>query len=192
MNFLGHLYLSGDDPEVIVGNFMADAVKGRDLGRFTPGLEQGIRLHRAIDVFTDEHPLTRSGRERLREHAGKYAGVALDVFYDHILAISWAELHPEPLPLFVERMYTVLQQHAAWMPERTRGMLPYMVQGDWLGSYARVEGIGRALAGLSRRVPAGSALFGAEAVLERHLDAYRAEGLAFLREVEQHVQGLRS
>ncbi len=191
MNFLGHLYLSGDDPEVIVGNFMADAVKGRDLGRFSRGVEQGIRMHRAIDVYTDQHPLTLAGRERLRDHAGKYAGVALDVFYDHILAISWTELHPEPLAEFTQRMYALLQDHEALLPARTRGMLPYMVQGDWLGSYARIDGIGRALAGLSRRVPAGAALFGAEKVLERHLEAYRSEGLAFLRDMERHLQGLR-
>lgn len=191
MNFLGHLYLSGDDPEVIVGNFMADAVKGRDLGRFTPGVQQGIRLHRAIDVFTDTHPLTLLGRERLRAHAGKYAGVAVDVFYDHILATSWPELHEETLAVFTGRMYRLLLAHEALMPERTRAMLPYMVQGDWLGSYVRIEGIGRTLSGLARRVPAGAGLLGAEAVLERHVDAYRSEGLAFLREVEQHVQGLR-
>ncbi len=192
MNFLGHLYLSGEDPLVIVGNFMADAVKGRDLSRYEEGLQQGIRLHRAIDVFTDQHPITLVGRERLRATTGKYAGVALDLFYDHVLASNWAQLHPEPLPDFTARMYALLQAHAHHMPERTRGMLPYMVRYDWLNSYARMDGIGRALEGLSRRAPAGEALAGAEKVLARYYTDYQQEGLAFLRQMEQHVRGLRA
>jgi len=187
MNFLGHLYLSGDEPLVIVGNFMADAVKGRDLDRFDPDVQRGIRMHRTIDVCTDQHPITLAGRERLREHTGKYAGVALDVFYDHVIAANWQELHPEPLPVFAQRMYALLQDHAHLMPLRTRDMLPYMVRYDWLTSYAQVDGIGRALHGLSRRVPAGAALQDAEQVLQRYYTEYRTEGLAFLREMERHL-----
>ena len=189
MNFLGHLYLSGNEPLVIVGNFMADAVKGRDLERFHPSVQEGLRMHRAIDTFTDQHPLTLQGRERLRAHAGKYAGVALDVFYDHVIAANWSVLHPEPLADFAQRMYTLLQAHADLMPERTQHMLPYMVQHDWLTSYAKVEGIGRALNGLSYRAPGGDVLRGAEQVLKDHYGAYRSEGLAFLRAMEQHLQG---
>jgi len=188
MNFLGHLYLSGDDPLVTVGNFMADAVKGRDLSAHDPRVQEGIRLHRAIDVFTDQHPITLVGRERLRAHTGKYAGVALDLFYDHVLAANWHLIHPEPLPRYTERMYDLLRAHIDLMPERTRGMLHYMVRYDWLTSYARIEGIGRALEGLSRRAPAGDALRGSEQVLAQHYDAYRDEGLSFLRELERHVR----
>jgi acyl carrier protein phosphodiesterase len=188
MNFLGHLYLSGDDPLVIVGNFMADSVKGRDLSRHPEAVQRGIVMHRTIDVFTDQHPITLAGRERLRAHAGKYAGVALDVFYDHVLAANWAALHPEPLADFTGRMYALLQAHQHLMPEATRHMLPYMVRYDWLTSYARIEGIGRALEGLSRRVPAGAALSGAERVLEAHYADYRAEGLAFVAELERQLR----
>jgi acyl carrier protein phosphodiesterase len=188
MNFLGHLYLSGTEPLVIVGNFMADAVKGRDLARFHPQLQEGIRMHRAIDVFTDQHALTLTGRQRLRAQAGKYAGVALDVFYDHVIAANWSELHPEPLPDFAQRMYRLLNAHLDVLPERTRHMLPYMVQHDWLTSYARLEGIGRALHGLSHRVPGGEGLRGAERVLEQYYADYRIEALAFLREMERHLR----
>ena len=189
MNFLGHLYLSGNEPLVIVGNFMADAVKGRDLDRFDPLVQEGLRMHRAIDTFTDQHPLTLQGRERLRAHTGKYAGVALDVFYDHVIAANWDDLHAEPLSDFAQRMYALLQAHADLMPGRTQRMLTYMVQHDWLTSYAQVEGIGRALNGLSYRAPGGEALRGAEQVLKDHYGAYRSEGLAFLRAMEQHLQG---
>jgi acyl carrier protein phosphodiesterase len=191
MNFLGHLYLSGSDPEVIVGNFMGDAVKGRDLSRFSPGIERGLRLHRAIDSFTDVHPMLLEGRQRVHAHAGRYASVVMDLFYDHLLAANWSMISEEPLEHFAQRMYRLLNEHEAWMPERTRRMLPYMVAGDWLTSYSTMEGIARALEGLSRRVPAGAPMRGAEGVLHAHLDRYTAEFNAFLPAVEAHTRPLR-
>ena len=188
MNFLGHLYLSGHEPEVIVGNFMGDGVKGRDLQRFTPGIREGIRLHRRIDSFTDRHPLALQGRERLRPHAGRWSGVVLDIFFDHVLAVEWADLHDEPLDAFVERMYGLLPLYQQHMPPRIRHMLPDMIAGDWLRSYATLEGIGRALDGLSRRVTAGAPMRGAERVVERHYEAYKSEFLEFLPDLQEALK----
>lgn len=188
MNFLGHLFLSGDEPLVTVGNFMADAVKGRDLSRFDPEVERGIRLHRAIDSLTDAHPMHRAGRERVRDHAGRYAGVVMDLFYDHLLASEWERWHPEPLPEYTQRMYELLERHEAILPDRTRRMLPFMMKGDWLVSYARIEGLGDALAGLSRRASEGSAMRGAEQVLVDHLERYKAEFEVFLPQIQQQLQ----
>ncbi|MCW5898927.1 MAG: DUF479 domain-containing protein [Flavobacteriales bacterium] len=189
MNFLGHLYLSGDDPLIIVGNFMADAVKGRDLSHHPEGIQRGIRLHRAIDVATDAHPMHRVGRERVRAHAGRYAGVVMDLFYDHLLAIDWQEHHPEPLEAFSARMYRLLEAHHHLLPQRTREMLPWMMRGDWLTSYATLGGIGRALDGLSRRAPQGASMQGAETVLADHFQDYRAEFGTFLHDLRMTVQG---
>lgn len=190
MNYLGHLFLSGNDPLVIVGNFMADAVKGRDLSVWPEGVQQGIRLHRAIDSFTDQHPLQREGRARVRAHAGRYSGVVMDLFTDHLLARAWEALHLEPLADYAARMYTLLQAHQHLMPARTREMLPYMVAHDWLTSYARVEGLQRALLGLSRRVPEGGVMAGAEAVLLAHEDAYRSEFDRFLPDLRRALPAL--
>ncbi|MBK7946372.1 MAG: DUF479 domain-containing protein [Flavobacteriales bacterium] len=96
------------------------------------------------------------GREALRVHAGRYAPVVMDLFFDHLLARDWSRWHGEPLPSFAARMYDLLQVHEHLMPDRTRQMLPFMVSGDWLNSYASLEGLGRALGGLSRRVAAGA------------------------------------
>lgn len=188
MNFLGHLLVSANDtPLVITGNFMADAVKGRDLSAWDPGLQNGIRMHRRIDSFTDNHPLTLQGRERLRDHCGKYAGVALDLFYDHAIANQWGELSAEALPDFAQRMYALLQAHSGLMPVRTQHMLPYMVANDWLSSYAEVRGISRALGGLSKRVPGGEALVGAERVLQAHEELFAAECREFLQDLFHHL-----
>mgnify|MGYP001544530707 CR=1 FL=1 len=187
MNFLGHLLVSGTDPMTIVGNFMADGVKGRDLSRYPEGLEKGIRMHRQIDSYTDGHPLTLQGRERLRAHCGKYAGVALDLFYDHAIAQRWEDLSDEPLKRFTRRMYNLLTAHIDLMPERAQRMLPFMVQNDWLGSYATMDGIGRALAGLSHRTPAGPLLAGAETVLEAHHLEFERECLLFIPQLRNHL-----
>lgn len=191
MNFLAHLFLSGSDTEVIVGNFMGDAVKGRDLSRFAPDIERGLRLHRAIDSFTDTHPLVLLGRERVHAHAGRYAAVVMDLFYDHLLAVEWSTFHPEPLPVFTRRMYALLEANEQHMPDRTRMMLPYMIAGDWLTSYATLDGIGRALDGLSRRAPNGAPMRGAERVLLEHHEAYLGEFRDFLPQVMMHTEGYR-
>lgn len=191
MNFLGHLYLSGDDPLVITGNFMADAIKGGDLSRFPVDLQRGIRLHRAIDHYTDQHPLARAGRERARTHAGRYAPVVMDLFYDHLLAAHWSALHPEPLERFTARMYAVLKAHATWMEGRPARMLPHLMADDWLGAYAQRDGLAHALRGMARRAPEGQAMVGAEQVLWQHYDAYRAEFIGFLTDVERATRTLR-
>ncbi len=191
MNFLGHLFLSGEEPLVIVGNFMADAVKGRDLSRFDPAIQRGIRLHRAIDSFTDRHPLVVTGRDRARIHAGRYAGVVMDLFYDHLLAANWERWHPERLERFAQRMYGILHIHRELLPPRTRQMLPYMVQGDWLSSYASLAGVGRALTGLSQRAREGGAMHGAERILAENLNEYTIEFNGFLPQVRDHVNELK-
>ncbi|MCB0764372.1 MAG: DUF479 domain-containing protein [Flavobacteriales bacterium] len=190
MNFLGHLYVSGPEPLVIVGNFMGDEVKGRDLSHLHPSIQKGVRLHRAIDSFTDRHPLQRLGRSRVRPHAGRYAGVVMDMFYDHLLASDphwWAET---PLKEFAPRMYTLLTAHEAFMPEATRRMLRYMATHDWLTSYGTIEGIGGAIAGLARRVPQGAPMIGSEEVLQQHFSTYRAEFREFLPALQAHVAHL--
>lgn len=187
MNFLGHLYLSGDDPLVITGNFMADAVKGRDLSRFALPVQEGIRLHRRIDSFTDQPRADHAGRAALRAHAGRYAPVVMDLFFDHLLARHWERWHAEPLAVFTQRMYAVLRAHAPVMPERTQRMLPYMIAGDWLTSYAELDGLGEALLGMSARVNGGAAMAGAERVMAEHRRHFEDEFDSFLPALREHI-----
>ena len=185
MNHLGHLILSGNDPLTITGNFMADAVKGRDLSAHSAAVQRGIRIHRTIDTFTDQHPLTRIGRDRLRAHCGKFAGVALDIFYDHCIALSWKE--PEPLPDFAQRMYRVLGTHAHLMPERAQRLLRYLTLRDGLTRYGTLDGIASTLEAMAVRTPAAQALVGAERVMSEHLDDFVAECSSFLAGIRTHL-----
>ncbi|MDQ2772021.1 MAG: ACP phosphodiesterase [Bacteroidota bacterium] len=189
MNFLAHLLLSGPVEaapysEVLLGNFIADSVPGRQLETYPPAVQAGIRLHRAIDTFTDLHPVVRRSTRRLREAGyGKYAGVISDMFLDHFLARHFAGFSPEPLAEFASRVYALLLARQAEMPSRVQHMLGYMVQHNWLLGYAETAGLARALGGLSRRAVPGSGMETAAEELLRHYAAYETDFREFFPEL---------
>ncbi|GAB2870945.1 acyl carrier protein phosphodiesterase [Hymenobacter ruber] len=193
MNFLAHLFLSGSPnsatySDVLLGNFIADSVPGRQLENYPPAVQTGIRLHRAIDTFTDQHPVVRRSTQRLREAGyGKYAGVISDMFLDHFLARNFPEFSPENLPDFTRRVYALLNSREAEMPPRVQQMLVYMVQHNWLLGYAEIEGIRRALSGLSRRASAGSGMETAATELVANYAEYEADFRAFFPELQAYV-----
>jgi acyl carrier protein phosphodiesterase len=183
VNFLAHIYLSGNDPELLVGNFIADHVKGNRKDLFPEGIRRGIELHRAIDYFTDTHPVTASSRRLLRDRHSKYSGVVVDLFYDHFLAAGFADYSDVPLPDFAQRSYEIIGTYQEWLPETVRGFLPYMVERDWLSNYATVEGIGRTLTGLSRRVRFPNIMHEAVDDLKVHYPALEADFRRFFPEL---------
>ena len=193
MNFLAHLFLSGAPgaatyPDVLLGNFIADSVPGKQLENYPPAVQTGVRLHRAIDTFTDQHPVVRRSTQRLREAGyGKYAGVISDMFLDHFLARNFAEFSPESLPDFTRRVYALLAGREAEMPPRVQHFFPYMIEHNWLLGYAETDGIRRALSGLSRRASAGSGMETAVAELERNYEEYEADFRAFFSELQVYV-----
>jgi acyl carrier protein phosphodiesterase len=152
VNYLAHLYLAEDTPESLLGNLMGDFVRGTDLHSYSHAVRGGIQLHRKIDVFTDAHPVVLQSKQRLSPGYRRYAGIAVDIFYDHFLARDWAAYSPVPLPEFASRVYEVLQEHEAMLPERLRRTASFMTAENWLVSYGRVEGVSAALRRASRRL----------------------------------------
>jgi len=193
MNFLAHLFLSGPAespayPDVLLGQFIADSVPGKQLENYPLAVQTGIRLHRAIDTFTDQHPVVRRSTQRLREAGyGKYAGVISDMFLDHFLARNFAEFSTEALPDFAQRMYALLATRETEMPPRVQQMFGYMAQHNWLLGYAETEGIRRALTGLSRRASTGSGMETAATELQANYAAYEADFRAYFPQLQQHV-----
>lgn len=176
MNFLAHLYLSGENREIILGNFIADHVKGNRVMSYGHGIRQGIALHRSIDAFTDQHPVVREAVERLRPSFRKYAGVVVDMYFDHFLSDGWDIWSKEPLRLFAARMYGIIAEASAILPPRTLRMLPYMMTHDWLSSYGTFEGLGRAFNGMARRTPFHSNM---EAAVDKLKEEYGYFGNSF-------------
>jgi len=193
MNFLAHLLLSGSPDsaayaEVLLGNFIADSVPGKQFENYPLAVQTGIRLHRAIDTFTDQHPVVRRATQRLRAAGyGKYAGVISDMFLDHFLARNFTTFSPESLAGFAQRVYALLTARQAQMPPRVQHFLPYMAQHNWLVSYAEVESIGRALNGLSRRASPGSGMETAVVELQANYAAYEADFREFFPQLQQYV-----
>lgn len=193
MNFLAHLFLSGNPnsmayADVLLGNFIADSVPGRQLENYPPAAQAGIRLHRAIDTFTDQHPTVRRSTQRLRTAGyGKYAGVISDMFLDHFLARNFEEFSAESLPDFTRRVYALLAARQLEMPARVQHFFPHMVEHNWLLGYAATESIGQSLSGLSRRASVGSGMETAVMELERNYGEYEADFRAFFPELQQYV-----
>lgn len=188
MNFLAHLYLSGTEPEILVGNFIGDFVKGRDFSAYPLRIQNGIELHRAIDEYTDSHPKVIAGKKRLQPGYHHYAPVIIDVFYDHFLANRWADFHVESLDEFASKSYLVIQSFTNLLPPRVKEMLPYMIRGNWLVSYGTLVGIQKALTGLSRRTTHVSHMEDAVAELKLYYHAFEAEFLQFFPDVRNFCE----
>lgn len=187
MNFLAHTYLSGRNDDLILGNFIADMVKGRQIESYSPGVVQGIQLHRRIDSFTDHHPVVACSKDRIRKTYRHYSGVVVDMYYDHFLAKNWAEYHHEPLDVFVRHPYSVLLRNYNIMPARARRILPYMIGGNWLVSYARLEGLQKHMEGMARRTPFDSGMEHAVNDLRKHYQDFHDDFNAFFPELMHYV-----
>jgi len=151
MNFLAHTFLSRHNNEWMIGNFIADDVKGKKYLDYPQKISEGILMHRAIDDFTDHHSVISHSKNILRPKHGLYSGVIIDIFYDHFLAKNWNDYSKENLEDFIQNAYRVFQSYESVLPERTRNMLKYMMAHNWLLSYANLDGINRALSGMARR-----------------------------------------
>jgi acyl carrier protein phosphodiesterase len=151
VNYLAHVFLSHETPDAIIGAMLGDFVKGRVADGWSHDVRAAIVLHRAIDGFTDRHPLTLASRALVGAERRRFAGVLVDVFYDHFLARHWARFHPLPLAQFTQTIYGALWPRRAEFPARLQRILPWMVQDDWLASYADVASVDAALRGLARR-----------------------------------------
>jgi len=145
MNYLAHLYLSGQSDEVLLGNFIGDYVKGQSYLRYAEDVQKGIILHRAIDAFTDQHFLVREAGNFFRPVYGRYAGIVTDVIFDHFLACYWQEYSPYTLRQFAKHVHAVLLSNFFQLPGRVKGFLPFLIQHKRLESYAHPEGIQQSL-----------------------------------------------
>jgi len=183
VNFLAHLFLSGDASELLVGNLMGDFVKGRLNGRFPPGIERGILLHREIDSFTGQNRHFLRSKRRLDKSFGLYRGVLVDLFYDHFLAAHWEDYADVPLSLFISDAWRVLCEHKEFLPDRLQRIMPFMFR-DWLPSYCDIGGIAAVLHRIScfRLKRANRLGEGAEA-LSRHYDGLYGDFRKFFPEL---------
>ncbi len=189
MNYLAHAYLSFQQEEILAGNMISDYVKGKKQLDYAPGIQKGIRLHRAIDTFTDYHAMTRIAKQFLKPAAGLYAGAFIDVVYDHFLATDKNEFPDEAALLsFSAVTYRQLATYEAVFPERFQRLFPSMQQHNWLYHYRSLYGIRRSMEGLAGRALYLSDSAPVYALFEENYEPLQACYQSFFPELKQYVQ----
>ncbi|WP_339624665.1 ACP phosphodiesterase [uncultured Winogradskyella sp.] len=183
MNFLAHIYLSSDNALLTIGNFAGDGVKGGDYTHFPVAMQAGIQLHREIDTYTDAHPIVRQSTKRLHKTYGHYSGVIVDIFYDHFLAKNWTDYSQIPLEKYIQDFYKSLNIYLEVLPVRFKKLTPYMIEDNWLLSYATIDGIQLVLNGMNRRTKDRSKMNEATKELKEHYEAFEEDFTIFFKEL---------
>lgn len=151
MNFLAHLYLSKNNPNIMIGNFIADHIKGNNYEGFSKEIQQGIFLHRAIDTYTDAHALVRKSKRRLHKRYGHYGGVIIDIFYDYFLAKNWAKYSEIPFDIFTDAVNKMFSEVSDDLPIKSQEFIKYMIAYNLLFNYQFEDGIEKVLNGMNQR-----------------------------------------
>ncbi|MBC7775730.1 MAG: DUF479 domain-containing protein [Phycisphaerae bacterium] len=188
MNHLAHCFLSFGDEDILLGNFIGDFVKGHTWQNYPEPVQRGILLHRSIDSYTDNHPLTDRSVHRIRPYAGRYAPPFVDILYDHLLALHWEKHTTEPFEAFAEKTYTQLENRASEMPPILQERLPKMLAGQFLHGYTQREGLEWVLHRFSKRIT-GS--FDAQALADAffsEIDAFSEDFNGFFPDLVAHAQ----
>ena len=188
MNYLAHIYLSGDSDEIILGNFIGDFVKGNKYQNYPDQVAFGIRLHRRIDLFTDQHPDVRKCIDVLKPGYGRYSGIVVDVFFDHFLAANWNNYSEYTLREFSKHAHAVFLSNFMLLPFRVKQFLPFLIQNKRLESYAHRENMYPVLEIMSRRtsLPANSEW--AMQILQKEYDQFEALFRSFFAEMIEYVE----
>lgn len=189
MNYLAHIYLSGENDPLKIGNFIADGIKGKQYEEFSGDIQKGILLHRAIDSFTDTHPIVKHSTKLLHTTHGHYSGVIMDIFYDHFLAKNWYLYHQTPLPEYANNFYELLTANKPILPERIIKLMRPMIQYNWLVMYASFEGIDEILKQMHHRTKYRGHLDIASQSLLTHYAELEQDFFKYFKELQVFVKG---
>jgi len=187
MNFLAHLYLSGDDNEIKIGNFIADSVKGSSHQNYQPKIQQGILIHRKIDEYTDKHQITKDLSGLFKKNYKRHAGIVLDVVYDHFLSYNWIKYSKITLPVYINNCYKLLLKNYFILPLQVKNFLPIMITHNRLLSYSRIEGLEKALELMSKYTSLPAESNYAIEVLNANYQYINTQFLSFFDDLIIHV-----
>jgi acyl carrier protein phosphodiesterase len=190
MNYLAHLALSYPVTDLVVGNFIGDHIRNKDLDKFTREVQLGVEMHRSIDNFTDTHPASIAVREKLFKEYRHISRILVDIYYDHFLALHFETFHQKSLTLFNREITSLLQQHASVMPISAQGYLKGMKAQNWLLEYSSIAGIDIILNKMANRSGLVS-LKTAAKTLEQHYPFLQAQFLKFYPELLGHCESFK-
>ena len=188
MNFLGHLYFSENNPELMYANLFGDFVKGKDLSEYTSIVQQGIRLHREIDSYIDNHPIIKELLHHLYPSLPKIAGIAIDLYFDHLLAKNWKNYSAISLGNFIQTFENHSIDEVNYPDENFHFMLFRMKKSQWLIHYASLDGLEHACRGVSQRISFPNTLFNGRTVFEENEQLISEAFKLFMNEAQQHFK----
>ncbi len=188
MNFLAHIYLSGDSKEILIGNFIGDYVKGKKITGYPEKVKQGIMLHRKIDSFTDTHAITRASKKVIVEKYGLYAGIVIDIFYDHFLSVNWDKYSKTPLREYIHDRYGMLDSGFTIFPAGVKSWFPYFIKSNWLETYTNFTGLNMVFKRMSYRTTLPDHGEYAVNQLKENYDFLEEKFIIFFKEIREMVQ----
>lgn len=194
MNYLAHLFLAEKTAESRLGNLLGDFVKGNLESwqlHYSPEIIKGIKIHRQVDQFTDEHRIYIRSKRRISPINKVYSGIIIDIFYDHFLAKNWSFFSEENLQDFIKNIYGILKDNQPLLPVKLQQVLPRLMTEDWLNSYQTIEGIYLTLIRLSRRLKRENNLALALHDLVNHYQELEADFLTFFPEAIEYVERIQ-
>lgn len=191
MNWLAHVFLSEPSTDFRLGNLLADLVRGADRAGMPSDFLRGAACHKAIDAFTDSHPIVLASRRRLDARYRRFSGVLIDIFYDYFLARNWTTYEARPLDEYASAFYLDVRRRQLTLPADASTTLARILQHDLLGQYQRLEGVEHSLRRistyLSQRWGRPFELQTSIAELRAHESALAADFAAFFPQLRAHV-----
>jgi acyl carrier protein phosphodiesterase len=175
LNFLAHALLAGEQPALIVGGVIGDWIKGTLPGALPDDLARGVALHRAIDSYVESQPAFRRSRSRISADRRRYAGVLVDIIYDHLLAHHWSSIHDQPLDEYCADVYGLIKGRLSDLPNSSHPALTMMDKENWLCSYAQINGIADVLVRMSRRARQPNPLANGELEFLADVDGFTSD-----------------
>lgn len=188
MNYLAHLYLADTSDEFLIGSFLGDFVKGSIGGQYGREMRNGIIFHRKIDTYADAHERTVTSRSLFSQERRRFAGIILDICYDHFLSKHWSDYSDTDLQTFIARVYGILQKYHKILPPRLKSVLPHMISQNWLGSYLTLKGVEITLDRISRRISKKDCLKGSLADIRANYTALEANFLSFFPDLVAYAK----
>ena len=188
MNHLAHLYLSSDNEEEMVGQFIADAVKGNDFNLYSLNIRNGILLHRWVDSFTDTHDLVKELRAEYRPKLGLYSGVLIDLVFDYFLAKDFQIHSGRDLAEFQQFTFRVLNKHEESFPDKMKNYFFHMKDKEFMLKYAHPVGMAVIVRQMGMRIPRGESLVTAGDFFDDYVEMASDYFSSFFEELKREFE----
>ncbi len=190
MNFLAHIYLSGSNDEIRLGNFIGDYVKGSDYNKYSPLVKAGIILHRKIDYYTDTHEIVRYHKSLFYGKYHKYSGIVIDILYDHFLSTQWNKFSNQNFDEYIANIYQWIEESTHLLPDEMQKIIPSLVKHQWLKAYTTLEGLESVLIGMSKGTSLPAEHHYALFIIRKHYHEFKNDFLNYFTDLETYVQML--